>query len=69
MPRSAFGPQTCPCAATYTMSGFSGWMRTRAIWRVSRRPTFFQVRPPSVDLYTPSPCETLPRIGASPVPT
>src|SRR6266446_4899408 len=31
--------------------------------------TFFQVLPPSVDLYTPSPTETLFRTHDSPVPT
>ena len=40
----------------------------RPIWRVSRRPTLVQVRPPSVERYTPSPWETLPRMQPSPIP-
>src|SRR6266571_5545121 len=51
------------------MSGLRGCTRTRAICRVSSSPTCFQVLPASVDLYTPSPCETFPRIGDSPMPT
>src|SRR3954463_1293404 len=39
------------------------------ICRVSRSPTYFHVLPPSVVFQTPSPCETLPRIGYSPPPT
>src|SRR6476659_3847131 len=35
----------------------------------SLRPTFFQFSPPSVDLYTPLPMETLFLVQASPVPT
>src|SRR5918994_4362979 len=35
----------------------------------SRRPMCCQVLPPSVDLYTPSPNETLLRVFDSPVPT
>ncbi len=44
-------------------------MITRLIWRVSVNPMFFQVLPPSADLYTPSPMVTLFRQVASPVPT
>src|SRR5436190_9852264 len=36
---------------------------------VSFRPTLVQFSPPSVDLYTPSPTETLFRTHDSPVPT
>src|ERR1043165_4488743 len=39
------------------------------ICRVSPRPIKDQVLPPSVVFQTPSPCETLPRIGYSPPPT
>src|ERR1043165_9020324 len=39
------------------------------ICRVSPRPIKDQVLPPSVVFQTPSPCETLPRIGNSPPPT
>src|SRR5213592_4616168 len=51
------------------MSGFAGCTRTREICCVSARPTNSHFFPPSVVLKTPSPCETLPRIGYSPVPT
>ena len=40
----------------------------RLIWRESRRPMFFQVAPPSSDLYTPSPEERSARMSDSPVP-
>src|SRR5215212_3032904 len=40
-----------------------------AICFVSLRPMDVQVLPPSVVFQTPSPCETLPRIGYSPPPT
>src|SRR6266700_88044 len=51
------------------ISGLVGWTRTRAICCVSARPSEVHVLPPSVVFQTPSPCETLPRIGNSPVPT
>src|SRR2546425_5838758 len=51
------------------MSGLMGWTRTRAICCVSARPSEVHVLPPSVVFQMPSPCETLPRIGYSPVPT
>src|SRR6266516_2983240 len=51
------------------MSGLVGFTRTRAICCVSARPRNVQVLPPSVVFQTPSPCDTLPRIGNSPVPT
>src|SRR5689334_15999840 len=40
-----------------------------AICRVSASPMNDHVFPPSVVFHTPSPCETLPRIGYSPPPT
>src|SRR5262245_1730878 len=40
-----------------------------AICRVSPSPTNVQLRPPFVVFHTPSPCETLPRMGYSPPPT
>src|SRR5512143_1209931 len=40
-----------------------------AICRVSASPSDVHVLPPSVVFHTPSPCETLPRIGYSPPPT
>src|SRR3989442_5671071 len=51
------------------MSGLVGWTRTRAICCVSASPSEVHVLPPSVVFQTPSPCDTLPRIGNSPVPT
>ncbi len=36
---------------------------------MSFSPMFFQVCPASVDFQTPSPLETFPRIGDSPIPT
>src|SRR5213075_1520941 len=51
------------------MSGLVGWTRTRAICCVSARPREVHVLPPSVVFHTPSPWDTLPRIGNSPVPT
>ena len=68
-PRSAFGPQACPCADTYATSGLVGCTNTREICRVSFKPMFVQLRPPSVVFHTPSPCDTLPRIVNSPPPT
>src|SRR6267143_3803006 len=41
----------------------------RPIWRVASSPIFFQVLPPSSDLYAPSPQEELCRLFGSPVPT
>src|SRR5439155_25216823 len=41
----------------------------RPICRVASSPTFFQVFPPSSDLYAPSPQEELCRLFGSPVPT
>src|SRR5678815_859856 len=68
-PRSAFGPKRCPCAAMYTTFSSVGSMTMRATERVSLRPMFDHVFPPSVDLYTPSPQLELWRVLASPVPT
>ena len=51
------------------MFGSFGLTLILAMCRVSTSPRYRQVFPPSVVLYTPSPCETLPRIGNSPPPT
>src|SRR5260221_6515681 len=69
MPRSGVGAHTLPSAATYTTSGFVGWMRTREICRVALSPSDVHILPASVDFHTPSPCETLPRNAYSPPPT
>src|SRR5215831_9328818 len=58
-----------PSAATYAMSGFCGWIRILPMRPAFGRPTCCHVLPASVDLYTPSPNETLPRGHADPVPT
>src|ERR1019366_2396300 len=50
------------------MSALCGSTTIRLIWRESRRPIFFQVAPPSSDLYTPSPEERSVRMSDSPVP-
>src|SRR5439155_12273650 len=68
-PRSGFAPHKCPSAATYTTSGFFGWITIRPMCRVASSPIFFQVFPPSRDLYAPSPQEELWRLFGSPVPT
>src|SRR5437660_4282638 len=68
-PRSGFAPHKCPSAATYTTSGFFGWITIRPMCRVASSPIFFQVFPPSRDLYAPSPQEELGRLFGSPVPT
>src|SRR5260370_156658 len=39
------------------------------MWGVASNPIFFQVAPPSSDLYAPSPQEELCRLLGSPVPT
>src|SRR3954465_13290783 len=51
------------------MSGLVGCTRTREICLVSANPRKVQVFPASLVRHTPSPCETLPRIGYSPPPT
>src|SRR5690606_5936600 len=49
-PRSSFGPNSRPSAATYTRSQLVGWMRMRPIARASVSPMCVQVLPASVDL-------------------
>src|SRR3954447_19777875 len=68
-PRSPPGPYSRPRAPTNTVSGLVGWIQILPIWYEAFRPMFFQVLPPSVDLYTPSPNETELRGLASPVLT
>src|SRR5271166_2383629 len=46
-----------------------GFTRILAMCSLSFKPTLVQFSPPSVDLYTPLPTETLFRTQASPVPT
>src|SRR5580704_13905699 len=62
MPRSSFSPKGCPRAATKAISGFLGLTISRPMAWVSPRPTKLQVRPASMDLYTPLPPTMLPRI-------
>src|SRR5215475_9734233 len=69
MPRSGFFLNALPTAATQATSGFVGWMRTAPIWPTSYKPTNDHVWPPSVDLYTPRPVDTLLRRPSDPVPT
>src|ERR1700689_4773304 len=68
-PRSGFAPHRCPSAATYTISGFVGSITIRPMLCVSSRPTWVQLRPPSIDLYTPLPHDELWRLFGSPLPT
>src|ERR1700733_4784068 len=68
-PRCGLGAQTCPNAPTYTRSGLVGCTTMSAICLVSPSPMNDHVLPPSIVFHTPSPCETLPRIGYSPPPT
>ena len=68
-PRSPPGPQSGPCAATYTMSESFGSIRILPMCSDVFRPTFCHELPPSTDLYTPSPYPTLRWLLFSPVPT
>src|SRR5688572_10111108 len=68
MPRSGCGPYACPSAATYTISGFVGWMTMREMRPVLSRPARVHVLPASVDLNIPHPTEMLLRMNGSPVP-
>ena len=49
-PRSSFGPELWPIAATRTRSGFRGSTRILPIFRESPSPTCCQFSPPSTDL-------------------
>src|SRR5258705_4131948 len=49
-PRSAFGTECFPNAATNTISGFDGWIRILEMFSDAAKPTFVQVLPPSLDL-------------------
>src|SRR6266705_4163720 len=66
-PRSSLGTLYLPKSATNTMSGLVGWIRIFAIASESEKPTWVQVLPASVDLYTPSPGMMLPRMHDSPM--
>ncbi len=68
MPRSSLSVHSWPEAATYTTSGFVGWITIRGIVWVSVSPICVQLSPASVDLYTPDPAIELRKMFASPVP-
>jgi hypothetical protein len=68
-PRSSFAPHSCPIAATNTRLLFVGSITMRPMCADSRSPTFVNVVPPLVLLYTPSPQLELCRLARSPVPT
>ncbi len=51
------------------MFGSFGSTTIRPMWKLFSRPTFTQVLPASVDLYTPSPQYVLREAVCSPVPT
>src|SRR5579863_4816875 len=68
-PRSSLSFHRCPVAQTRTLLPSVGSTRILAMCSLSLGPTLVQFSPPSVDLYTPSPTETLFRTQPSPVPT
>src|SRR5208282_1923884 len=68
-PRSSLSSQRCPVAQASTSLLSFGSTRILAMCSLSFRPTLVQFSTPSVDLYTPSPTDTLLRNHASPVPT
>src|ERR1700733_8486970 len=68
-PRSSLSSHKCPVAQASTSLPSFGFTRILAMCTLSFRPTFVQFSPPSVDLYTPSPTDTLLRVQASPEPT
>src|SRR5512140_3537040 len=68
-PRSSFSVHSAPLAATYTTSGFFGWMTMRPIVYVRVSPICCHVSPASTDLYTPVPAAPVRKMFASPVPT
>src|SRR5437870_5497570 len=68
-PRSGLGPKAWPSTATETRSALVGWTLMAPIWPALGSPTWVHVFRSSVDLYTPLPGDTLPRMGDSPVPT
>src|ERR1022692_3459257 len=68
-PRSSLSSHRCPVAQTSTSLLSVGFTRIFAICSLSFSPTFVQFSPPSIDLYTPSPTDTLLRVHASPLPT
>src|SRR5579864_3531894 len=67
-PRSWLGTLYLPKSATKTMLALVGSMRIFEMASECSKPTFVQVLPASVDLYTPSPGWMLPRMHDSPVP-
>src|ERR1700730_10213818 len=68
-PRSSLSSHRCPRAQTSTSLLSPGFTRILTMCSLSLRPMLVQFSPPSVDLYTPSPTETLLRVQASPLPT
>ena len=68
-PLSLLSDQSAPKTATNISFEFLGFTIILAILSEFSRPIFFQLFPPSVDLYKPSPTETLFLGHGSPVPT
>src|SRR5437899_12844194 len=68
-PRSGFAPHKCPSAATYTTSGFFGWITLGPLCPIAWTLIFFPGFPSSIYLYAPSPQDDLCRFFVSPVPT
>src|SRR5262245_7171984 len=67
-PRSWLAAHRVPAAATYATFGSVGCSAMRPIARVTCRPRYPHVSPPSVDRYTPPPHEELCRLFCSPDP-
>src|ERR1700686_623881 len=68
-PRSSLSFQTWPVAQARMLLLSWGSMRILAMCSESFKPMLVQFSPPSVDLYMPSPIETLFLVHASPEPT
>src|SRR5262249_4892031 len=68
-PRSGESLHNAPGTATKTVSLFLGSMAIRAMRSDFSKPARDHVSPPSVDLYIPSPMDTLLRVHDSPAPT
>src|SRR6266403_1036834 len=67
-PRSSLSFQRWPVAQTSTVLPLLGSTEIFAMCSASFSPTLLQFSPPSVDLLTPSPTETLLRVQDSPEP-
>ena len=69
IPLSSLSPQRAPKTPTQMLSEFLGSIIIEEILSDFGKPMLVQFNPPSVDLYIPSPAETLFLVQVSPVPT